>query len=473
MSFVFYDTETTGVDTAFDQILQFGAVRTDVDLTPVDRFEVRCRLLPRVVPHPRALVVTGTGVDRLTDPALPTHYQMMRAIHERLTTWAPAVFIGYNSINFDEHLLRSALWKTLHPPYLTNTNGNTRTDAMKLVQAVMFLRPSLLVIPVGGNGRPILKLDAVAPANGFAHSRAHDALGDVEATIYICRLVAERAPEIWSDFMRFAQKAAALDFLQDEPAFGLIETHYGKTSGYMLSMIGQNAANPNEIYAYNLSVDPLDLAALPDEALAARLSRSPAVVKKVKVNSAPVLTSADELVAAAQQKVPTHDELRRRLAELQQDPQLVRRLTSILDTQAATPKERSPHIEQQIYDGFSPREDAAKAQAFHVATPEERRRLVEEFEDQRLRVLARRLIYDETPAHLSEAERAAEERLIAERLLADSSDLPWCTLPAALASCRELLADADQATRTRLLEYLAYCEERLAQLRTHTTPTAT
>ncbi len=27
MGFVFYDTETTGIDTSFDQILQFAAIR--------------------------------------------------------------------------------------------------------------------------------------------------------------------------------------------------------------------------------------------------------------------------------------------------------------------------------------------------------------------------------------------------------------------------------------------------------------
>ena len=50
MNFVFYDTETTGTDTTFDQILQFAAIRTDDDLNELDRFEIRCRLLPHVVP---------------------------------------------------------------------------------------------------------------------------------------------------------------------------------------------------------------------------------------------------------------------------------------------------------------------------------------------------------------------------------------------------------------------------------------
>ncbi|SHL68298.1 Exonuclease [Roseovarius marisflavi] len=30
--FIFYDTETTGTDTTFDQILQFAAILTDADL---------------------------------------------------------------------------------------------------------------------------------------------------------------------------------------------------------------------------------------------------------------------------------------------------------------------------------------------------------------------------------------------------------------------------------------------------------
>jgi exodeoxyribonuclease I len=54
-SFVFYDTETTGTDTAFDQIPQFAAIRTDEDLRELDRFNIRCRLLPHVVPAAGAL----------------------------------------------------------------------------------------------------------------------------------------------------------------------------------------------------------------------------------------------------------------------------------------------------------------------------------------------------------------------------------------------------------------------------------
>ena len=147
MSFVFYDTETTGTNTSFDQILQFGAIRTDHELRELDRFEIRCRLLPYVVPAPGAIRTTGITVEQLTDPGLPTHYEMVRAIKAKLKEWSPAVFIGHNSMAFDEKLLRQAFYQTLHTPYLTNTNGNCRMDSLPILQAVDIFDPGILSVP--------------------------------------------------------------------------------------------------------------------------------------------------------------------------------------------------------------------------------------------------------------------------------------------------------------------------------------
>jgi exodeoxyribonuclease-1 len=51
VTFILYDAETTGLNRRFDQILQFAAVRTDVDLVETGRFE--SRLMPHVVPSTR------------------------------------------------------------------------------------------------------------------------------------------------------------------------------------------------------------------------------------------------------------------------------------------------------------------------------------------------------------------------------------------------------------------------------------
>ncbi len=153
MAFIFYDVETTGKITSFDQILQFAAIKVDDNLDELDRYEVRCRLLPYVVPSPKALQMAGVAPEMITEPGLPSHYEAMRQIRAKLTEWSPAIFIGFNSIEFDEELLRRAFFQTLHPVYLTNTDGNARADVMRIVQAASVYAPDCILVPRGNRGR--------------------------------------------------------------------------------------------------------------------------------------------------------------------------------------------------------------------------------------------------------------------------------------------------------------------------------
>ncbi len=162
--FVFYDFETTGTSPAFDQPLQFAAVLTDDDLSPVDEVNIRCRLAPHILPAPWAMAVTGVTPEMLTDPALPSLYEFSLELRKRIEAWSPAVFAGYNSIAFDENFIRHTLYQNLHPDiYLTQFNGNTRFDLMLAVYACWVLAPDALEWPQDGLGSVIFKLDALAP----------------------------------------------------------------------------------------------------------------------------------------------------------------------------------------------------------------------------------------------------------------------------------------------------------------------
>src|SRR5262245_37747146 len=120
MAYVSYDFETTGRDAYHDQIIRFAAVRADDDLQPVEHFEESSRLLASVVPCPKHMRSLLLAPAQLENPALPSHYAMVRAIQQRLSTWSPAAFLSYDAIAFGEHAFRQALYKTLHSPYLTN-----------------------------------------------------------------------------------------------------------------------------------------------------------------------------------------------------------------------------------------------------------------------------------------------------------------------------------------------------------------
>jgi exodeoxyribonuclease-1 len=189
----------------------------------LDRFEIRCRLLPHVVPAAGALIATGMSPRVITDTALPTHYEAARQIARKLADWSPSTFLGYNSISFDEELLRQTFYQTLQPIYVTNTSGNTRGDILNLVNASTVVTPTVLTIPIAPSGKPTRKLDALAPANGYAHANAHDALADVEATIFLAKVIRAAAPAVCEEFIRLRSKPAVKGRLNERGPFFLTE----------------------------------------------------------------------------------------------------------------------------------------------------------------------------------------------------------------------------------------------------------
>ncbi|EJW10849.1 Exodeoxyribonuclease I [Rhodovulum sp. PH10] len=442
MGFVFYDAETTGTNTTFDQILQFAAIRTDPELKEIDRFEARCRLMPHIVPSPGAMRVTGTTRARLLDASLPTHYQMMCAIRAKLLSWSPAIFVGYSSLRFDEHLFRQALYKTLHAPYLTNTGGNARTDALRMAQAALTFAPQALTVPVGSDGKTDFKLDRLAPANGFRHANAHDALADVEATIFLCRLLMDRAPDVWSTFMRFSNKASVVDFVSGERIFCVADYFFGCPFSWFVTPIGANQVNPSEFYVYNLAIDPEELAGLSDDQLVERMGHSPKPMRKLKSNACPMLVPCDEAPPITAGMRLGMQEIERRADLLHTDEALRNRLNAAFQTSIGV-WAPSPHVEMQIYNGFFSNPDTVLMDQFHAAPWEQRPAIVPRFADQRLRTIGNHLIHVERPDLLCASDCQEYDRARARRLLGSDGDVPWMTVSKALAQLEDLIAKCE------------------------------
>lgn len=392
MTYVFYDTETTGTDTTFDQILQFAAIRTDDDLNELDRFEIRCRLLPHVVPAPGALLATRVTPAMLTDPSLPTHYDAMRTIAQKLREWSPAIFTGYNTLAFDEPLLRQAFFQTLQPIYLTNTNGNQRADVLRLAQATAALAPNAITVPINHNERPTLKLDMLAPANGFAHENAHDALADVEATIYMARLIRDRAPAVWDSLMPLIDKSEVQARVLSGEPLCLVQYHMGRPTVLPVVGCGQSSDNPTMLGVVDLTKDPEPILQMDVDGLVKAMQGPDRAIRIVTSNKMPALVDTslwpDFGTAAA--------EIARRASEVAQDGPFAARVGQAL-AQRYPPWPAAEVVEARIFDGFPSRADEGRMQAFHAATWPERAELVETFEDDRLRELGRRIVFLEQP----------------------------------------------------------------------------
>ena len=218
MNYIFYDFETTGRNSDWDQILQLGAILTDEQFQEIDRFEAKCYLKPGHIPSPKALLVNQTTVENLKKTNL-SHYSLINQIENKFRSWRPAIFIGYNSINFDEECLRKALFKCLYNPYITINNGNKRADLLGLARATQIYNPEIIEVPLSKNGNATFKLDKLAPLNKIEKFQAHDALGDSMATLKLAELIYKRDTDLWDSSLLTASKDEANQIVEQEKIF--------------------------------------------------------------------------------------------------------------------------------------------------------------------------------------------------------------------------------------------------------------
>lgn len=460
MSFVFFDTETTGLKHGFDQIVHFAAIRTDANLNEIERFEARSRLLPHVLPHPAALRTNGLPIGRLLDGSLPSHYDMVRAIRQRLLSWSPSIFLGYNSIRFDEEMLRHALFQTLHPAYLTSNHNNSRADVWGLVMAAAAVSPACLNVPIGLAGRPIFRLEQLAIANGVAQEQAHDALSDVIATLELCRLVHQRSPELWQRFVRFSKKATVADFVEAEDGFMLTEFFANEAYHTPVVCIGRDPDQANGRFCLSLNSDVDRFAAMTDDELRAELAQRPCPVRRLRINAAPTLTALYDAPGVILDGVDV-DAIEARARRVKGDPALCTRLVTAY-TSTREPRLPSRHAEERLYDGFPGPQDEARLVEFHDVDWTDRLAIVQSLDDERLRFFGLRLLYFETRSVLPEALRLELEHALSGRLV--DAEAGGLTLEQALRAIDETSSDDAPDAEVLLADYRSYLVGRMERV---------
>jgi hypothetical protein len=97
------------------------------------------------------------------------------------------------------------------------------------------------------------KLDLLAPQNGFVAHNAHDALGDVKATIHLARLIAQRPPELWEEILSNRDKAAVQTRLASFKPMALVERFGGGPPRATIGCFcGTSASNTSQAAFFDL-----------------------------------------------------------------------------------------------------------------------------------------------------------------------------------------------------------------------------
>ncbi len=202
-TFLFYDLETTGLNPAFDQILTFACIRTDLKLNEIDRQTITVQLRRDIVPSPRAFLTHGLTHEQLALGI--TEYEAALKIH-RIFNTPDTISLGYNSLGFDDAFLRFTFYRNLLDPYTHQYgHGCYRMDILPIAVIYRVFHPQGLNWPVVDE-KSSLKLELIARENNFVTSgRAHEAMNDVEAVIGLAQKFFEHRA-IWEYSLDFFNK---------------------------------------------------------------------------------------------------------------------------------------------------------------------------------------------------------------------------------------------------------------------------
>lgn len=231
---VWFDTESTGIDTQLDQILQLAYVVTDNDLNevPGGRGEMLSKIRPDVIPHPKAFLTHRLDPRELRKQPL-TEYQLLSQARSMFMAMGGTCIAGYNSISFDHDIMRHSLYRNMRDAYDYEwKDGNFKVDIYKLVLLAQAYCPDTLEWPVDDAGQRSLRLERLAPANGMEGMNAHDALSDVLATIHVARKIKEANPKLWSYFLSLSSKSFISSMLLKREPVLVTDTFLGRHNAY-------------------------------------------------------------------------------------------------------------------------------------------------------------------------------------------------------------------------------------------------
>ena len=439
MNYIFYDFETTGIESNWDQIIQVGAVLTNSTFQEIDRFESRCRLRPGLIPYPKAILVNKSSTKELTNTEL-SHFSLIELMLAKFKSWGSALYIGYNTISFDEEFLRKSLFKSLFDPYLTINNGNKRTDLLNILRANHAYYPDSIKIPVNEKGKLVFKLDQVAPLNGITDFSAHDAIGDSIATIRLAELIDKRSPELWEASLLTTSREDTDNIIKNNKIFCITETFFGKTMPFIVSLL---CFHPKYKWAqcFDLKNDPEDYINLTQESLEHFMSKSPKIIRSVRNNKSPIIMNSNHISKINGYMHISEKELLRRAEIIQSNTSFKQTVERILEKQAAEKEEfksqEDINYEETIYHSFSTNYEKIVMEEFHLSPWEDKYKVASKFKDERNYYFAERLIYEEKPSLLPKDSFNQINRHIAKQIFS-TNDEKWNTIPKAYKDIDDL-----------------------------------
>ena len=473
-SIFWYDFETTGINPKADRPLQVAGIRTDFDLNEIDQpINLYCQLSDDILPNPQAFLVTGIDPDTLLNKGIK-EVDFFKQLYAQVAL-PQTCTAGYNSLRFDDEVMRYGLYRNFYDPYAREwQGGNSRWDIIDLLRAAYALRPEGIIWPEQ-DGRISLRLELLTAANDIAHKQAHDALSDVRATIAMAKLVKEKQPQLYDYLLGLRLKREVQARITLLKPIVHISGMFSAERHYVSIVLPlmRHPTNSNAIIVCDLQKDISPLLTLSpamlNEYLYTRHDElpegiSPIPLKLIHVNRCPVVAplgvlkekdierltlNMNECLRRAEHLIAQKNSWQEKLMDLYQED---KGAFSLVDDP-----------EQQLYLGFLSARDKRLCDDLRQMLPSKLKEESFYFEDQRLPELLQRYRARNYPETLDDSEKH-EWSVFCRKRLTDIKKGAPITIEEFTIECKKLLASTIDSNQTQLLiawlDYVSFLKNK-------------
>lgn len=422
-SILWYDLETFGLNSHYDRIAQFAAIRTDLELNQIGKeIILYCKLTQDYLPDPLSCLVTSITPQEVNKKGL-NEVEFIKQIRKEFLT-PNTVVTGYNSINFDDEFIRNALYRNLYDPYEREyKNGCSRWDIINLVRAAYDLRPDNMNWPARKeNGNPTFKLTDITEANNIEQTGAHDALVDVRATIEVARLIKTHQPKLYDWSFKHRKKQLVKNVVKAPFGEPILHTHPSYTSKNgctsIVMPITYDVNNPNNVICFNLKEDITPLIEADEENILFTHG-----IVNIAYNKCPFVSPLVILNKQLEKKLDIdRQETLSRANTLKEHPEIILKIRKALLNSDIKSIDDSDF---QLYEGFFKDEDSKRFQLIHDAGEKEKLKLAKaiDFDDKRAKELVYRHILRNYLEYQTEEEKEKWKSFCSHRIVSPPGNI--------------------------------------------------
>ena len=354
-----------------------------------------------------------------------SNYSLISEISHKFSEWSPAIFIGYNSIKFDEEVIRNAFFKNLFDPYLTVKNDNTRVDLLDITRIANFFYPDKIKSLLNKKGSAIMKLESIAHTNGIKNFTAHDAMGDTYASLELAKLIKNQIPELWDKSISQSNKIQLEASIASKP-FCYLESFFGKSKLFCLSFVG---FHPKYKWAlcFDLFEDPKKVLDMNKSDIYAFLENSPKKIRKIKLNKSPILLDIEIKKTLDEYNVVSDDVLLERHNFISTNQEFKDKVLSCYNDIILDESQLDVYAEESIYKKFVSNSDSFLMKEFQKADWKNKFIIMEKFKDERLKYFAEILIFEEQPDLLEKKSFLKIKEHFKKRIMSTNKE-KWLTI---------------------------------------------